>query len=587
MIKLKKLEIDNFRACESYSIELDNLGLCLICGPNGAGKSTVRTAIEYLLTDTTADEIPLDEFTRFNQGNCRLYLLLEKDGKDIIEITKYREHSQYGNSTILLFNGQDLSKTDRRETQKTISNVLGVSSYTLFSTSIFSSSSPSFVTSKESDRKDFLYEVQDISKYDIYLENTKKKCGKMEVDIEKFMAQISLCKVRLRDINESLTKIDIDIQKSILNKDDKLKQLNEELSGLTEKPTTELEETLHKVSIELETFKPADVTATKLNNEISDIKKYITDIEYREKSLERDINAVNNSTCPILNIDCSTLSERREEEKKKLLNDISFVLAEKVDKLQELTDKQTDFQKLTLVLSERDSLIDFMEETEAELAEIKSENKNILFKKDWVNKSIVNLLSEENPLQVVKEDLITKKKDTEKLLEKTQKDLTFTEECFSYYKFWKTGFSKKGIPNMKCEGFLSALQYETNNILSSLSSKYIVNISALTTLKSKEEREKVSYKILREDGRDYSYASFSGGEKQRIRLADMWAMHKLCSPLDILILDECLELSLDEEGKIEVMDMLKQLAPSISTVIVISHDSEIKDKFERVIRFEK
>ena len=120
MLRLKKLEIVNFRSCASFSMELDNLGLCLICGPNGSGKSTIRTAIEYLLTDTTADDIPLDEFTRFNKGDCRLYLQVEKDSKDIIDITKYRSDSTYGNSTILYYNGQDLSKTDRRETQKII-----------------------------------------------------------------------------------------------------------------------------------------------------------------------------------------------------------------------------------------------------------------------------------------------------------------------------------------------------------------------------------------------------------------------------------------------------------------------------------
>lgn len=585
MIKITKLEINNFRSCEEYSINLSDMGLTLICGPNGVGKSTIRTAIEYLLTDTTADDIPLDEFTRFNQGNCRLYIQLERDGKDTIEITKYREDSKYGNSTILLLNGKDLSRTDRRETQKEITKLLGLSSYTLFSTSIFSSSSPSFVSSKESERKDFLYEVQDISKYDTYLDKAKEKCNVCENNINNCKSEIVLNKAKLRDIEDSLSKTDLEINRYTETKNAKLSKLKEELNSLVFKDTSECEYKISSLKHSLVEYDVVDQKVKLAEKAITEREKQLARLSYEKSRISKDITALDNCNCPLLNIDCTMLRTGREGDKSKLLCELTDVLEQEKKVFKDINECKNRLKDYEKTLNDKKLIANILEREEEELSNIKAYNKSIEMKKDFITRTIKEEETATNPYINIKEDLLTKREGINKLLEKIEKNLTFHEECLPYYIFWKTGFSKKGIPNMKCEGFLSALQYETNKILSDLNSKYVVNISATTTLKSKDQREKISYKILREDGKDYSYASFSGGEKQRIKLADMWAMHKLCSPLDLVILDECLELSLDEAGKGEVMEMLKQLATTISSVIVISHDTEIKDKFERVIRF--
>jgi energy-coupling factor transporter ATP-binding protein EcfA2 len=90
---------------------------------------------------------------------------------------------------------------------------------------------------------------------------------------------------------------------------------------------------------------------------------------------------------------------------------------------------------------------------------------------------------------------------------------------------------------------------------------------------------------------DFSYASFSEGEKQRIDMALMltWravAKLKNSTNTNILILDEIFDSSLDANGTEDLMKILAVLENT--NLFVISHKGDIlQDKFRNVIRFEK
>lgn len=90
---------------------------------------------------------------------------------------------------------------------------------------------------------------------------------------------------------------------------------------------------------------------------------------------------------------------------------------------------------------------------------------------------------------------------------------------------------------------------------------------------------------------DFSYESFSEGEKQRIDMALMltWravAKLKNSSNTNLLILDEVFDSSLDVNGTEDLMKILGLLEST--NLFVISHKGDIlQDKFRNVIRFEK
>jgi len=91
---------------------------------------------------------------------------------------------------------------------------------------------------------------------------------------------------------------------------------------------------------------------------------------------------------------------------------------------------------------------------------------------------------------------------------------------------------------------------------------------------------------------DFSYASFSEGEKMRINLAILFtwrAVAKLrnSASCNILIMDEVLDGSLDGNGTDEFLKILNNLTLDTNTYIISHKVDQMHDKFANVIKFEK
>ena len=129
---------------------------------------------------------------------------------------------------------------------------------------------------------------------------------------------------------------------------------------------------------------------------------------------------------------------------------------------------------------------------------------------------------------------------------------------------------KTYLANTKIE----ALSKITNEFLENIGSDIRVKFSGYTILKSGKLRDKISISIIR-DGVDCgSFGKFSEGEKARVNLANILAMHKLINVncengkgLDLLVLDEILE-SVDEDGLANMFSALNNIG---TTAIVVSH----------------
>ena len=91
---------------------------------------------------------------------------------------------------------------------------------------------------------------------------------------------------------------------------------------------------------------------------------------------------------------------------------------------------------------------------------------------------------------------------------------------------------------------------------------------------------------------DFSYASFSEGEKQKIDLALLFtwrevARMKNSAATNLLILDEVFDSSLDAAATNDLISILLKLGAD-TNLFVISHKGEIlMDKFKRTLSFEK
>jgi DNA repair exonuclease SbcCD ATPase subunit len=125
-------------------------------------------------------------------------------------------------------------------------------------------------------------------------------------------------------------------------------------------------------------------------------------------------------------------------------------------------------------------------------------------------------------------------------------------------------------------------------VINKLVNKYLAALDFFVNF-NLDESFKETIKSRHRD--DFTYASFSEGEKQRIDMALMltWravAKLKNSASTNILILDEIFDSSLDTNGTEDLMKILNMLEGS--NLFVISHKGDIlQDKFANVIRFEK
>ena len=90
---------------------------------------------------------------------------------------------------------------------------------------------------------------------------------------------------------------------------------------------------------------------------------------------------------------------------------------------------------------------------------------------------------------------------------------------------------------------------------------------------------------------DFSYASFSEGEKMRIDLALLFTWREVAKMknsvnTNLLIMDEVFDSSLDGFGTDEFLKIIRYVIKD-ANIFVISHKTGLEDKFDSVIRFEK
>lgn len=126
-------------------------------------------------------------------------------------------------------------------------------------------------------------------------------------------------------------------------------------------------------------------------------------------------------------------------------------------------------------------------------------------------------------------------------------------------------------------------------VINKLINKYLASMDFFVNFELNEGFEETIKSRFRDE---FSYASFSEGEKSRIDLALLFTWRAIArlrnsASTNLLILDEVFDGSLDAQGNEELLKILQTITEG-SNVFVISHKTDAYlDKFERVLKFEK
>ncbi|KKN27797.1 hypothetical protein LCGC14_0860600 [marine sediment metagenome] len=170
------------------------------------------------------------------------------------------------------------------------------------------------------------------------------------------------------------------------------------------------------------------------------------------------------------------------------------------------------------------------------------------------------------------------------------KELQRLENELAHVVFWVRGFGNEGLPSFVLDSVVPYITDRTNHYLGVLADGDIS--MAFYTQRELKSRDGVKDEITIDwDIEGQGRVPPSGGQLRKMEIASDLALMDLVATregvqLDLLLLDEVLD-GLDREGRSRVLELLGELRRRRGSVFVISHESDLAEEFERVVRVTK
>ena len=186
-----------------------------------------------------------------------------------------------------------------------------------------------------------------------------------------------------------------------------------------------------------------------------------------------------------------------------------------------------------------------------------------------LTKQLENRNTEHDKLETFKENL-----------QKTYDELVEQKNTIKYYDFTYGLLKDGGVKTKIIKKYLPLINQQVNRYLQMMD--FYINFTL-----DEEFNETVQSPIHE----DFSYSSFSEGEKQRIDLALLFTWREVAKfknsvSTNLMILDEIFDSSLDSQGTDDFLKIIRFVVKD-ANIFVISHKTGMEDKFLNVIKFEK
>jgi DNA repair exonuclease SbcCD ATPase subunit len=314
------------------------------------------------------------------------------------------------------------------------------------------------------------------------------------------------------------------------------------------------------------TFSYAIDEKTKLFKKLNQYELLLIQMRGKIEIISKEIKFFNNSdNCPTCTqqidktFSCDIVSTKEQEVSK--LND-------GISKL--LTIKESLEEKYNKVLSDEVEYKRLMNEASNEKLSIKIFTQQ----KEQVISEINSVVSE------------TKKTSDYKISD-LEAELTSLSEKYNELQDDKLTLGAASVM-LKDGGIKTKIINQYIPIINKLINKYLSEFDLFVEF---ELDEQFNEKIKSRYRDEFSYSSFSEGEKQKIDLAILFtwrAVAKLRNSLNtnLLILDEIFDSSLDGNAADDLLKILQNISQD-SNIFIISHRENLHDKFENIIKFVK
>ena len=535
----------------------------LIVGENGSGKSTILDALCYVLFSRPFRRVTKKQLVNSVNTKGTSIEVEFTVGKNSYKV--HRSIKTWGSQPFEIYvNGQMINQTgDSKDYQEHLeTNILKLNFKSFTQIVILGSSSfIPFMQLSGPQRREIIEDLLDIKIFSSMNVILKDKVNDNKTRVTELKYHIDL----IRDKIEVQRKFIDEIKQSNNEKIDKNKEEIEKTQATILRSRQKTETLEAQVKELQEKIKDKN----KLQNKLGSITAMEESMEAKIKQLKKDIQFYEtHDECPTCNQTIGKeLKEKNTKKKEEKLVEVQQGLVELGKKYEEINEKVAHALNISDLVSSKQT-------------EHSKESANITALNSYITK-----LNEENiSLGSDRKDV---SKENKKLATLTRQ-LTDGKKKQEELVHEKTLYEVAGIL-LKDQGIKTKIIKQYVPIINKLVNKYL---AAMDFFVNFELDENFSENIKSRHRDEFTYDSFSEGEKMRIDLALLFtwraiARMKNSTNTNLLILDEVFDASLDNNGCDEFLKLIHQLGGE-QNVFVISHKGDLlQDKFFSTIRFEK
>ena len=561
MIKFKTVRWANFLSTGSQftEVNLDRSTTTLIVGENGAGKSTILDAICFALFNKPFRNINKPQLINaINQKQMVVEVEFSIGTKayKIVRGAKPTIFEIHLNGEIL---NQDAAAKDYQKYLE--ENVLKLN-YKSFTQIVIlgSASFTPFMQLPTSHRREVIEDLLDIKIFSTMNDVLKEKYGSVKSKIQLLDNEIEVGKAKVRVQQDYIKTLEEDKQKKVEDVQKRILEANTEISQLSS-------------NVEDEGKQESDLKSTisdaaEKRNARQEMGSLLRKLSERIKTQEKSIEFYNDhDVCPTCSqsLDDTFKSTAKEAHTHKI-EEIEGAIQSLNNQLQAVSDR----------LEEIDAVEDKISQHKSNIITL---NTKIIANQQYIQKLNAELDTESTERGNIDEEKAALKSLAKEVVECSNQKITLVEERH-YLDIAGLLLKDSGIKTKVIKQYLPVINKLVNKFLQAMDFfvSFELDESFNETIKSRHRDE-------------FTYASFSEGEKAKIDLALLFAWRTIArmknsASTNLLLLDEVFDGSLDINGTDYVMTILNTLGDE-SNVFIISHKDALFDKFRSVIRFEK
>ena len=561
MITFNKIRWKNFLSTGDHFTEIDftKHHTNIIMGTNGAGKSTVLDALTFALFNKP--------FRKINKG--QLVNTTNEKGS-LVEIEFSANSRDYlirrgikPNIFDIEVNGNPLHKeADDRANQRILEENILKLNYKSF-TQIVILGSSTFVPFMQLTGANRREVIEDL------------------LDIRIFSAMNNLIRDKIREKKEQSRSLDLkkdNIKDKMVMQENFIKELEEQGKSTIEEKNGKIK----VLTVESDTHMEHNQL---LESNVSDLIKEQEDVTGASEKLVKLNNLKGKITQKV-----STITK---EHKFFTDNKVCPTCTQDIEedfRLNRIDDVQTKAKELKKGFGELEETIKLEEKREHHFNQLSKEitklNNDISQNNTRISGCQRQIRDLESEIQRLTEQFADRNIEHDKLaefretLQRTIEELANRREDINHYDFAYSLLRDDGVKTKIIKKYLPFINQQVNRYLQMMD--FYINFTL-----DEEFNETVQSPIHE----DFSYASFSEGEKMRIDLALLFTWREVARVknsvnTNLLIMDEVFDSSLDGFGTDEFLKIIRFVIKD-ANVFVISHKTEMYDKFDHVIRFEK